>query len=161
MSNHSLRASGFLGTEFNAFLFESIGVDQYGRPLSVVSALARLDLDAWAEAAKLARLPRDIAADKLSAFIRRCTELPQAVKDSRKIAERLVALLPDRPVLPVRNMTTPMTPGQAGTLGRSTVVLILIMALLIGMQLLVPHARPPAAPAAVTTTFPTPNTSHQ
>jgi hypothetical protein len=99
MRDHALRASGFLGPEFNEFLFESIGLDQYGRSLSVVSALARLDLDAWAEAAQLARLPRDAAADKLSVLIRKLTESPQAVRDSHKIAVRLVALLPSRAVL--------------------------------------------------------------
>jgi len=43
--------SRFLGEEFNPFLFAFIGTDRAGGQLSVVSALARLDLDAWAEAA--------------------------------------------------------------------------------------------------------------
>jgi hypothetical protein len=165
MSNETLRTSGFLGPEFDAFLFESIGVDQYGRQLSVVSALARLDLDAWAEAAKLARLPRDIAADKLSAFIRRCTELPQAMKDSRKIAARLVELLPNRTVLPRRTMATTLAPGQAAKLGRSTAMFILFVALVIGVQLLAPHARlpisPPTAPTIMAAPALIPNVAHQ
>jgi hypothetical protein len=167
MSNHTLRASGFLGSEFNAFLFESIGVDRYGRPLSVVSALARLDLDAWAEAAKLARLPRDLAADKLSAFIRRCTELPQAMKDSRKIAERLVELLPDRAVLPRRTMATTLSPEQAAKLVRSTAMSILFVfaAVVIGLQLLAPHAclpiSPPTAPTIVAAPALIPYVAHQ
>ena len=165
MSNHALRASGFLGPEFNAFLFESIGLDQYGRPLSVISALARLDMDAWAEAAQLARLPRDIAADKLSMFIRKFTECPQAVKDSHKIAVRLVELLPSRATLAGQNTATPLAPSQAEKLGRSTVVFILLMALLIGTQMLASHPRrpalPPSAPPAATATVPAPNNVQQ
>jgi hypothetical protein len=40
-------------------------------PLSVISALARLDLDPWAEAAELARMPADGAARRLSSDPRR------------------------------------------------------------------------------------------
>jgi len=47
-----------LGTEFDDFLFAPIGEDRNDMPLSVLSALARLDIDPWQEADKLARLPR-------------------------------------------------------------------------------------------------------
>lgn len=154
MSNQALRASGFLGPEFNEFLFESIGLDQHGRPLSVVSALARLDLDAWAEAASLARLPRDIAADRLSVFIRKFTECPQAVRDSQKIAVRLVALLPSRTVLAGPKAATPPGPGETIKTGRSTIVFVLIMALLIGIQLLASRAHAPALPPTTTAAAP-------
>jgi len=148
MSNHALRGSGFLGPEFNEFLFEPIGVDQFGRPLSVVSALARLDLDAWAEASKLALMPKDIAAEKLSAFIRRCTEFPQAVRDSHKIAERLVVLLPTRATLARQQAEAPIAPGQATQSGRSAMVFLLVMVVLVGAQLLTPRMHPPASPSA-------------
>jgi hypothetical protein len=46
-----------LGSEFDNFLFASIGESRNGMLLSVLSALARLDLDPWQEAAELARLP--------------------------------------------------------------------------------------------------------
>jgi hypothetical protein len=36
--------------EFDNFLYASIGADRNGMPLSVLSALARLDLDPWEEA---------------------------------------------------------------------------------------------------------------
>lgn len=163
MSNHALRAGGFLGPEFNKFLFESIGTDQAGRPLSVVSALARLDLDAWAEAAILARLPRDIAADKLAAFIRKFTECPQAVRDSHKIAARLVTLLPERAAVAQPRMATPPAPGRAGKIGSATVVVVLILALVAGRQLLASHANAPAAlpagQAAITTPLSAANTT--
>ena len=53
-----------LGPEFNDFLFASIGADATGTYITVVSALARLDLDPWAEAAKLSRMPKTLAATK-------------------------------------------------------------------------------------------------
>ncbi len=43
-----------LGSEFDNFLFAPIGVDKNGMVLSVVSALARLDVDPWEEAEELA-----------------------------------------------------------------------------------------------------------
>ena len=46
----------YLGSEFDDFLFAPIGEERNGMPLSVVSALARSDLDPWQEAAQLARL---------------------------------------------------------------------------------------------------------
>lgn len=47
-----------LGSEFDAFLFAAIGEDRNGMPLSVVSFLARMDLDPWYEASSLARSVR-------------------------------------------------------------------------------------------------------
>ena len=41
-----------LGSEFDDFLFAPIGADRIGMLLSVLSALARLDIDPWQEAAK-------------------------------------------------------------------------------------------------------------
>jgi hypothetical protein len=38
------------GSEYDDFLFASMGEDRNGLPLSVLSALARLDVDPWEEA---------------------------------------------------------------------------------------------------------------
>jgi hypothetical protein len=100
----------FLGAEFNDFLFASIGEDASGTYLTVVSALARLDLDPWVEAANLARLPKSVATQKLSELVSRFPEIPPVRADSIKIAARLIGLLPSRirsqiptPTLPTRN----------------------------------------------------------
>ena len=58
-----------LGPEFDNFLFAAIGDDENGAPLSVASALARLDVDPWREAVSLARMPRAIAAGRLTSLI--------------------------------------------------------------------------------------------
>ena len=73
------RSPGFLGPEFNDFLFAPIGAERNGGYLSVVSALARLDLDPWAEAAKLAKLPVEVATQKLSILLQ---EVPLARQES-------------------------------------------------------------------------------
>ena len=46
-----------IGAEFDKFLGAPIGEGRNGTPLSVLSALARLDVDPWQEAASLARMP--------------------------------------------------------------------------------------------------------
>ena len=90
------RKPAFLGAEFNDFLFAAIGADAGGTYLTVVSALARLDLDPWAEAAILARLPGGIATQKLAEWVSCFPEIPAVAVDSTKIAARLTVLLPGR-----------------------------------------------------------------
>lgn len=62
--------------------------------LSVVSALARLDLDPWQETANLARLPRKTATERLTAYIVALPNRPSAQQDTGAIAASLIALLP-------------------------------------------------------------------
>jgi hypothetical protein len=47
----------FFRSEFDDFLYAAIGADRNESPLSVLSALARLNLDPWQEAAELSELP--------------------------------------------------------------------------------------------------------
>jgi hypothetical protein len=80
--------------EFDDFLFASIGEEENGMALSVMSAFARRNVDPWEEAARLSRLPRDVATRQLSAMI---AELPSSGANRaspRSIAERLMAPLP-------------------------------------------------------------------
>ena len=54
-----------LGPEFENFLFAPIGADRNGMLLSVLSALARLDIDPWQEAAQLAGVAGETATRRL------------------------------------------------------------------------------------------------
>jgi hypothetical protein len=83
-----------LGLEFNAFLFASVHEEPADAPLSVVSALARLDIDPWREAAELTRLPRDAAAQRLAHLLANLPSGRSAAPDLGPIAARLIALLP-------------------------------------------------------------------
>ncbi len=78
-----------LGTQFDGFLFASVRDDPNG-PLSVLSALARLDVDPWQTAASLAQLPKMAAAQRLASLF---AGLPgeQAAPDT---FARLVTFLP-------------------------------------------------------------------
>ena len=83
-----------LGSEFNDFLFAPVCEDGDETPLSVISALARLDFDPWEEAAALARLPSETAAQRLACLLAKLPYGPSPRPDSRTIADRLVPLLP-------------------------------------------------------------------
>jgi hypothetical protein len=80
-------------SDLNPFLLAPIGEEHNGMTLSVFSGLARLDLDPWAEAERLAGLPGTRATEALALAIARMSGcwLPA---DARRIAERLVLLLP-------------------------------------------------------------------
>jgi hypothetical protein len=93
------RATSSLGTEFNAFLFASIEEGASDAPLSVVSALARLDLDPWQEAAELTGLPSETAIQRLAALLTKLPGVDPVHSDSLPIAQRLIALLPGPGVL--------------------------------------------------------------
>lgn len=67
--------------------------------LSALSALARLDLDPWQEAAKLAGLPGETAIQRLASLIAGLPDGPSMHQDPGTIAARLIALLP-RPASP-------------------------------------------------------------
>jgi hypothetical protein len=80
--------------EFNDFLFASIGEEKNEMRLSVLSALARLDIDPWREAASLSGLPRKPATERLAALLAR---LPSSTQlDAAATAARLIGLLPQR-----------------------------------------------------------------
>ncbi len=83
-------------SRFNEFLFASIGADGNGMPLSVVSALARLEIDPWQEAARLSELPKERAAAALDGLIRRLPPGGWDPAEIRTIATRLIDLLPGR-----------------------------------------------------------------
>lgn len=63
-------------------------------PVSVLSGLARSNLDPWQEAAKLAQLPGETATQRLASLIGALPEGASAYPDPRTIATRLIALLP-------------------------------------------------------------------
>jgi hypothetical protein len=85
-----------LGPEFDDFLFAIIGDDRNGMQLSVVSVLARVDLDPWYEAATLAELPAELAALRLAPLLAALSERTLQQASAKTTAVRLIALLPRR-----------------------------------------------------------------
>ena len=93
----ALRREYSLGhSQFNDFLFAFVGEEKSGARLTVLSALARLGFDPWAEAARLSDLTREVAASALAATIVTLPEGNWKASDSRSIADRLVDRLPKR-----------------------------------------------------------------
>ena len=93
----------FFRSEFDDFLYAAIGADRNEMPLSVLSALTRLDLDPWQEAAELCELPKDKAAARLETLIARLPGPRLTQAELRAIADRLTALLPrvESPTVPL------------------------------------------------------------
>jgi hypothetical protein len=117
------RSGSSPASEFDDFLLASIGDDNNGMQLSVLSALARLDVDPWEEAAALARLPCDAAIGKLTSLMAGLPAGPSARPDSGAIAG-LISLLPRAVVSEVPSQ--PALPAiGAGT--RSPVLTYLIL----------------------------------
>jgi hypothetical protein len=86
-----------LHSDLNGFLFAPIGNEESGVPLSVLSALTRLDLDPWAEGARLTNLPKEAAARALTALIARLPADRRSPSAVHEVAARLVELLPQPP----------------------------------------------------------------
>jgi len=83
-----------LQSDLNDFLFASVGDEQNGMALNVISALTRLGIDPWEEAARLAALPKALAAEALAPMIARLPVGRPLPSDSVAISHRLVQLLP-------------------------------------------------------------------
>lgn len=93
-----------LRPDLDRFLFAQVGNAADGVPLSVISALTRLELDPWEEAGRLSSLSDREAAEQLARLI---ADLPShtashtadhtdCLRDAREIAAGLVSLLPER-----------------------------------------------------------------
>jgi hypothetical protein len=122
-----------MGREFDEFLFATIGNDRHGQPLSVLSALARSDVDPWQEAASLSRIPRKAAAARLSALIAALSDEPIAGLPVDPIVIDLVGRLPGAGGLAPCSHESPATGREnaRAVLGLLGLVLLTALALLI------------------------------
>lgn len=82
------------GSDYDAFLFAKLGEDRTGAAVTVLSALARLDLEPWTEACELSRLSREDAKVRLTKHFDGITDIPALASEGR--AAKLVSLLPKR-----------------------------------------------------------------
>jgi hypothetical protein len=85
-----------IGPEYNTFLYATIGADPSGSELSVLSAMARMNLDPWQEAAKLAALSAKAAAGRLTLMIAALPDGASVADDPGLVAARLIKLLPQQ-----------------------------------------------------------------
>lgn len=131
----ALRNSGL-----EAFLHAEVGTEPNGSTLTVLSILARLGLDPWAEAAEWARLPKATVIDSLVQMMSQIPLRASALADSRAVAARLVLLLPSKNPIP----KIPKIPGSGSAVNRlavlwaspgALVIAILLCALALGAVL--------------------------
>jgi hypothetical protein len=129
------------GAEFDAFLYAPIGEEGNEMLLSVLSALARLDVDPWHEAARLTRLPPKTATQRLASLILALPGAPPAQSDPETIAARLIALLP-RPAS--SKTSAPAAPAVAGRVINSwSVTIAVYMVFALGAHLIMERPQPP------------------
>lgn len=141
------RAVFFSGatSDFDDFLYAPIREDRSGLPLSVVSALARLDVDPWEEAARLAAMSGEAAIQRLSQLIASLPAQPPIEPESRSIAARLIALLPQQQVIPA---ALPKGAARIETAPKSSaltyaVYYVIFMLFILMSQWLVESRQPP------------------
>ena len=86
----------FFRPEFGDFLYAPIGADRNEMPLTVLSALSRLDVDPWKEAAELSELPKRHRDAEIGCVDCATAWRTMGAADARAIADRLIELLPHR-----------------------------------------------------------------
>lgn len=124
-----------LRSEFDDFLYASVG-EENGMRLTVLSALARLDLDPWQEADQLASLSAKAATVRLTSLIA-ATPHGQKHQDAETLAADLVRLLPQHSVSNILSQqplgsTNAFTPTKA--LFYAILLNVLFVALALGSQ---------------------------
>lgn len=83
------------GSDFDRFLYATVGEDRDGHDVTVLSTLARLGLDPWKEASELAMLSRDAAHDRLSSVLSGFRDVPALLLEHMAVARELTRLLPE------------------------------------------------------------------
>lgn len=92
--DHRARFSN-LSASYNDFLFATVCDDANGMRLSVLSALARMNVDPWEEATRLAAMPKAIAERTLVSILDLASGQNWNPPEAAATAARLVRLLPD------------------------------------------------------------------
>jgi hypothetical protein len=125
--------------------------------LSVLSALARLDVDAWQEADDLAQLPGETAIQRLASLIAALPDGPAAHRNAGAIAARLIALLPRRDSSKIAPRETFIGINAVSDPRGFVYAIAIFVALVLGAQYVIAHHQPPTqvddAPGPASSTF--------
>jgi hypothetical protein len=140
-----------LGREFDDFLFAPVGENRNGTTLSVLSALARFDVDPWQETASLAGMPKERATERLAVLIAATSADLVTGLSAATIAARLIALLPQRPIYKGAAPAA-LIKAAAFTPSRLFIPLTLLALLLAGYFIFVTHSSPVGGPNPAATT---------
>jgi hypothetical protein len=142
VNNHPSFSS--LPSECNSFLFAPICEEAGGMQLSVLSALARINVDPWEETTRLAAMPKAIAVRAIVSLLARVSG--GSSSEAEVIAARLVQLLPQS------SENAPNAPTDAVKVGaQRTKYWLVWLSIAIAMSLLSPHHQAAVTDADVST----------
>ncbi len=128
----ALRPEYSLGhSQYNDFLFASVGEETGDAQLTVLSALTRLGFDPWQEAARLSDMPRDVAARGFATTLAGLPDRHWTTADVRALAARLVDRLPERSAPPIPTLKDAPSRGDAGKSRLKTWVMWAVLAALL------------------------------
>lgn len=106
----STDAFALKNSDLNAFLFADVGMELNGSNLTILSILARLGQDPWAEGARWTKLPRAAAIACLAGSIGKMPLSPETLANTTAIASRLIVLLPLQSRTPVSGVGAAIIP---------------------------------------------------
>ena len=95
-----------LQSEFNDFLYASIGEESNDSVLTVLSAFTRIGIDPWQESARLAQLSKVMATQRMTSIVAGLPNGRWAQSDAGVIAARLIEFLPAHHIAPSLSGTT-------------------------------------------------------
>jgi len=130
--DNRLSVSSFT-SRYNQFLYAPICDEANGMQLSVLSALARMDVDPWQEATRLAAMPKAIAERTLVSTLDQVFGKSCHRSETEVIAARLVQLLPP----PDQGVT--ITPTETARVGAQRTYWLVWLGFALAISLLSPH----------------------
>lgn len=124
-----------LPSTYDDFLYAPVGESSNGALLTVLSVLARQDVDPWEAAADLNRLPHETAARHLTSMITASSDRSSTAEQAA-IADRLISLLPRRSAAADGQPTPNDSPGEASVHRPPPTVTMMVIAIYIGVMFL-------------------------
>lgn len=143
----STDAFALKNSDLNAFLFADVGTELNGSALTILSVLARLGQDPWAEAARWAKMPKTAAIDCLAQSIGKMPLGPQALAETFATASSLIQLLP----VQTRDVRLGISGGGRTPTAQEWVpIALLCLSLVFGVlvNMIPEHASTPTPPTA-------------
>jgi hypothetical protein len=140
----ALRNSGL-----DAFLYAEVGPELGGSTLTILSTLARLGKDPWAEAARLVKLPKAAVLDSLAQSIGQMPLTSSGLAEARNTAARVMLLLPTQTEGPRQGMT----PASGSAQPRRAVLLVVLyctLGLWLGLNVILASRTASTVPAPTT-----------
>lgn len=139
-----------LSASYDDFLFAPVCEDPNGLRLSVLSALARFNVDPWEEAARLAAMPKQIAETTLLSILDLVSGRSWKSSEAAAAAAQLVRLLPRLDEAAATATATATADARTVTAHRTN-YWWLWLAFWIAMTFMMPHRQtPPPNPTAST-----------